>query len=292
MPIKQNPFSLYDFLGYLLPGALFLHSLSIIFPQAFSALLDSSLLSLPSTYQIALTLIAAYLGGHIIGVISSYTIETSYIRKNGHPSRKLLKHEEVKKENTHRAINRLWDFQIFLAESISKILANNPSFKAKALDDHLIEMIERKINHYFEKDHKSSFSNEIFKDEYFHHIYHYCVEHSNNHLPKIQNYVALYGLMRNAACVCLITAWGLLCTSLNFKIDLTDSPSFGKLCFSLSTHNIYLAIAYLTAYSIMYLGFTKFYRRYSSEVIMAFSVTYKYSDPSHESLRRHIKADK
>lgn len=136
----------------------------------------------------------------------------------------------------------------------------------------VIEIIENKIKDYFVKNHRTKDTSEILTIEYFHHIYHYCVENSPNHLSKIQNYVALYGLMRNTAYVCAIAAWGTLINSGYFLITAIaqrDTPSFSIVKFII----LFTSIA---IFSIFYLGFSKFYKRYSTEVIMAFSVSYEY----------------
>lgn len=274
MPTKQNPFSLYDFLGYLIPGALLLYFFCLIIPEPLESLLSTQIKSIAITYQAALTLIAAYMLGQLLGVASSFTLEKSYIRKHGYPSRKLLGHKPTGESRPTKKIEFFWDTHISIAEKFSKLIVPDQSLSANTLEKPVIDIIENKIKDYFVKHHRAKDTDEILKIEYFHHIYHYCVESSPNHLSKIQNYVALYGLMRNTAYVCVISAWGIVINSgYFFAIALSQSktPSF-------SIEKSIAFFALIAIFSIFYLGFSKFYKRYSTEVIMAFSVCYEYEN--------------
>lgn len=272
MPTKQNPFSLYDFLGYLIPGALLLYFFSLMTPESLESFLNTHIKSIATTYQAAITLITAYMLGQLLGVVSSFTLERSYIRKHGYPSRKLLGHKPAGDKKPTKKIEFFWDAHTFIAEKISKILVPDQSFSATALEKPIIEIIENKIKDYFVKNHKTKDTSEILTLEYFHHIYHYCVENSPNHLSKIQNYVALYGLMRNTAYVCAISTWGILINSAYFfllSIFQGEAPSF-------SIIKLTMLFVSISLFSIFYLGFSKFYKRYSTKVVMAFSVSYEY----------------
>ena len=80
------------------------------------------------------------------------------------------------------------------------------------LDDELISIIKAKVesliknigqipnpNKYsLEKDH-----------DFFRFVYHYAVEHAQNHLPKMQNYVALYGFLRTISLI-FVSVWWLI----------------------------------------------------------------------------------
>ncbi|GAC1039004.1 hypothetical protein thsps117_37620 [Pseudomonas sp. No.117] len=241
-------------------------------PESLESVLNTHLKSIATTYQAAITLITAYMLGQLLGVVSSFTLERSYIRKHGYPSRKLLGHKPAGDKKPTKKIEFFWDAHTFIAEKISKILVPDQSFSANALEKPIIEIIENKIKDYFVKNHKTKDTSEILTLEYFHHIYHYCVENSPNHLSKIQNYVALYGLMRNTAYVCAISTWGILINSAYFfvlAISQGEAPSF-------SIIKLTMLFVSISVFSIFYLGFSKFYKRYSTEVVMAFSVSYEY----------------
>ncbi|MDF6195584.1 hypothetical protein NLO19_24490, partial [Escherichia coli] len=91
--------------------------------------------------------------------------------------------------------------------------------------------------------------------------YHYVYEFSKQHQTKIQNYVALYGFCRNICLIFIISFW-------------LSVPTF---IYRLCTHSDYLysllsiMLSFFFVY-VFYVGFVKFYRRYTLEVLMAFAV--------------------
>ena len=92
---KQNPFSLYDFLGYLVPGTVFLFGSVLLHSVATSngwpsmAWLHSfEMFSHASLYVPFVFL--SYLLGHVISFISAATIERFSIWTIGYPSRFLM----------------------------------------------------------------------------------------------------------------------------------------------------------------------------------------------------------
>lgn len=92
--MKQNPFSLYDFLGYFIPGASLIYLVYIIGLFKSNECLDLNLIlnSLPTinTSGILLFLIIAYVLGHLMSYISSISVEIYANWKYGYPSRYLL----------------------------------------------------------------------------------------------------------------------------------------------------------------------------------------------------------
>ena len=91
MDLKQNPFSLYDFLGYLIPGALFLYTAEVVvvsfevtkvadYPnllqmvKAVVEAMDNRLVMLSWHTYIPLTILA-YTVGQILSFLSSISIE-------------------------------------------------------------------------------------------------------------------------------------------------------------------------------------------------------------------------
>jgi len=79
MEFKQNPFSLYDFLGYFVPGALFLYGLYFALAlHSRTQAVFSSLSDLVDFSRIELYLpfiLSAYLVGHILSFMSSIIVE-------------------------------------------------------------------------------------------------------------------------------------------------------------------------------------------------------------------------
>ncbi|MDQ7985956.1 hypothetical protein QYS36_13510 [Pseudomonas sp. G34] len=289
MPSKQNPFSLYDFLGYLIPGALLIYiafGLNDLFYQL--SYINKLSVFFRSTQGIMPLIIFSYMAGHIIGIVSSYTIENAYVDRYGYPSRQILSstYKQVKKEKLKLFKESPFTFlSTYLAEKTIRILIRSDIFKAKTLESQLDNITLKKIKHYFIKNHKCDDIESLINSEYFHHIYHYCVENSSAHLSKIQNYVALYGLFRNTAFVALLTAWAFIFeTSKNLAVSIYRYKSLPDF----SPTYLLLGAASFLCFSILYLGFSKFYRRYTSEVFLAFCITYQYEKNERQSLRAQI----
>jgi hypothetical protein len=97
--------------------------------------------------------------------------------------------------------------------------------------------------------------------DFFRYAYHYAVENAPNHLPKMQNYVALYGFLRTLTLISVIFFWSIfwyLCT--------------GKLSLCIAFE--WLIFSSLLSY-VLYMSFVKFYRRFSLEALMALATTFK-----------------
>ncbi len=92
--------------------------------------------------------------------------------------------------------------------------------------------------------------------DYLRLLYHYVYENSERHASKLQNYVALYGFTRNVSFIFIILFWVQI-----FSLNID------KIQVSLIPIVLFCILAYL-----FYLGFIKFYRRYSLEAIMATSI--------------------
>tara|TARA_Y100001949_G_scaffold121613_1_gene103430 strand:+ start:1344 stop:1601 length:258 start_codon:yes stop_codon:yes gene_type:complete len=77
--------------------------------------------------------------------------------------------------------------------------------------------------------------------------------------------------MRNTALAAIVPFWIVVTTS------MIESYNAAQQNVSVTFSHSKAAIAILSffAFSILYYGFTKFYRRFSLEVIMAFSTCYK-----------------
>lgn len=291
--MNKNPFSIYDFLGYLFPGAFvltLLYYFHVNKVENFSNLSDyyagiviclrkirsldlsASQLSILFTVEV----IVAYIFGHLIGYLSSITVENLTIWFFGYPSEYLL-------ENTNKCMflrdikaiykkkDNLWQLKITtkiivkifvlfgllpitIALGFLRILRMDDFF-IKKLDNFLVDAINKK---------KVSLSNELNipnPTEYGHvdyHrvIYHYVYENLPNHQKKLDNYVALYDFLRSLTLIFNIV----------FLIVIYQTISSG---FCNIVSRGWILILLLTLVFITYMGFAKFYRRYTLEVFMA-----------------------
>jgi hypothetical protein len=265
---KQNPFSLYDFLGYLIPGIIFFYtvynftSFGNIFTDFFETKDGfSNFAIVHEVFLIAL----CYVLGHALSLISSMLIEQFLIYSYGYPSSFLLCKTKIKYLDTATTLKKLGRsllavvlFPIFVADwIIIKKLEYTP-VTPRPVGDKLKEYLLEKISLFFNNTYASA---DQFKldGEIFRVLYHYCLENRPNHVAKFQNYVALYGFTRTMCFVFLVAFWLGLFALLNGGIR------FDVFLISLAVHS-FLAI-------VFYFGFIKFYRRFTLEVLMAFAAT-------------------
>ncbi len=290
MRTTQNPYSVYDLLGYLIPGLLSILGTSLMFDNDFSkgqltaGFWKSINIDAFSLNHIVPLLIIAYLTGHLLSYLSAMTIEKFSIWSIGYPTEYLLhnlknkqqkkslfKFEFLKKYYTPdkkpnffiyvlRSLLLILLLPLFLPLSIASLLLNMHITIKKPMDSYLASYSMMKIKSYY-KNENFKLKNKFLKEfDWFRPLSHYVTENYPQHAQKIQNYVALYGFNRN---ICLMTIsffWFLL-----FKSILENQ----FLCY----FPIFLVFMFLAV--VFYAAFNKFFRRYSLEVIMAFSTNWK-----------------
>lgn len=268
--MTQNPFSFYDFLGYLIPGGLFLFILFLfsieINPGYVESILNHILKykEIISVFMYVTLIVLSYILGHFISILSSCLIEKYMNSKLGYPSTYLFSPKsplKIKRRGT--------GFQIF--NFIRRVFLFPVSILDKAechkttLHPILIKAFWPQIRNGYINNFSVStlYRRKGLRGDLFRLAYHYVYEHSKNHQLKIQNYVALYGFCRNITFVFLASAWLIMCLApLSYLIDINIRLlPFGP-----------LFLFFLAASRVFYYGFVKYYRRYSLEVLMAFAV--------------------
>lgn len=269
--MKQNPFSFYDFLGYMIPGAVFLYLTILIFRESdFLSTFHINDMSNSSNQLVNFipAVICAYLTGHVLAVGSSAVIESFSKRTNGYPSTFLFAVKPdfyIEKDFFIKTMGWfvLWIIILpisFLQIVLKDILKIEIFNQAKSLPDELRKVTFKKCTKILESEIGVDISKMKLEKgidgDYLRLLYHFVFENSERHSGKLQNYVALYGLTRNVSFVFVLVFWG--AASSMFKGDIPFNP---QLLFFLS----------LLSY-VFYIGFVKFYRRYSLEVIMAASI--------------------
>lgn len=273
--MNQNPFSLYDFLGYLIPGGLFLYVLyfcgitldwDVIIQLKKAAIAQESTLSLLGYSSIV---ILAYIIGHAIAICSAFLVEKYMNDTLQYPSIYLFweLNNEFKDE-----VKKGWGRKLkyFIIKAILcpiwllDIITFNKLYSRELTKELATPLWDKLTNSYlkiFSVDLNQLKTSYALQGDLFRLAYHYSYEYSSNHQPKIQNYVALYGFCRNVCLVFLIFFWVALCT---FIINLMSANT--------SHFNLIATLVMLLMTYIFYCGFVKFYRRFSLEVFMAFSV--------------------
>ena len=276
MGLKPNPFSLYDFLGYLTPGAIFLYGFMAAYgyaePEANIFDYVASKLDIERAEVYIPFVLAAYTIGHVLSFISSVTVERYSIWAFGYPSKYLLGlshagyYDKKMEKRCLRCVVRTVIAIILGPVSLPDWLLGEKvglrDLYAKKLDKLLITALRGKIDNLMsECTGKSKDYGTASEHDFFRYAYHYAVEHAPNHLPKMQNYVALYGFLRTLTLLSVIFFWWL------FVHAVTGTFNFLQIIVFVSTS--------MTVCYVLFLAFVKFYRRFSLEALMALAVSYK-----------------
>lgn len=275
--MKQNPFSFYDFMGYMIPGAVLLYLFAFIFgtTELFSTFnLDSSTSNTNQLVSFIPAVICAYLLGHVLAIGSSAVIESFTNITNGYPSEFLF---DVKPKG-YFAVKSNWDkfgrlvlWIIILPISLFKLILKDilkigMFNQAKSLPDPLRQAVFNRckgtLNDQIEVDTNAMDISKGIDGDYLRLLYHFVFETSERHAGKLQNYVALYGLTRNVSFVFILTFWGAAYAMCKGMLDFKP---------------FLLLVLAVFSYAF-YIGFVKFYRRYSLEAVMATSVFVKSED--------------
>lgn len=276
MDLKQNPFSFYDFLGYFTPGALFLYGLIAAYAHAqpgtdvLSYIAAKLSFEQPEIY--IPFILVAYAIGHFLSFLSSISVERYSIWAFGYPSKYLLglRHAGYYAIEEKREIRGL--MRTLVALLLAPIVAMDWLLGAKAglrdlyakkLDLLLIAALKGKLLKLMGEHANitpSDYGNAAEAD-FFRYAYHYAVENAPNHLPKMQNYVALYGFLRTLTLLSVVVFWGIVWHAIRGTFTYPQSW-------------VLLVSSMLISY-VLFMAFIKFYRRFSLEALMALAVSYQ-----------------
>lgn len=287
----KNPFSIYDFLGYLFPGILFVLMLLEVFTDkdilSIDSLLDSGQAVKLSLESYFLFVIISYVAGHIVAYVSSLLVEDFANRIFGYPSKYLLHKGNATIKDmwmryfgtsvstgnnfTKRIIK--WAkiglkgiiFLLLLPVTLSVFtigyLFEINDFITRPLNDYLIDAIKEKTKKLandlkiINGDLPADADNHRF-------VMHYAFINVKECQPKVGNYIALYGFLRCMSLLaCILFDYllikGLLSINVHYDFDWYAI--------------LRIFSSFLTAY-ILFLGFVKFYRRNTLEDYMTILV--------------------
>lgn len=271
---EQNPFSFYDFLGYLIPG--FLSLLIAYYIQQLQKgyefiCIISNLEIEPSLTQSVILIIVSYFVGHILNFISSITVEKYSYWKYDYPSKYLMGIQHSKDYFIGPTHVRIWRFivglilfPIVIGDYVfGKKLSFSDIF-VKKLDSFLIQAIKTKGIKLFLKLNLNVPAGRI-RDYDYHRIFaHYVVQNSEATNGKTSNYLALYGYLRCMSTILSFSFWitfYYLCKSV---MEYTSIRGY----ISEQIHMIYTLFTLIILCYICFMAFMKFYRRYSLENLM------------------------
>jgi len=272
--MKQNPFSLYDFLGYAIPGLFFVYAVFIIntFKQTNIESIADGFKTIPSLSLegIVLVLLISYSLGHILNFISSITIERFGVWKYGYPSKFLLG-LKIDKFNMHlRTFHGVvWGIALLILllpiALLDLVLGNWLGFKffyGRPVDSHLRDVIMLKVDQLATilgltpaNGIGTANGNKV---DFFRIVQHFTFDYSTNHQSKFTNYIALYGFLRTMTLLMILLFWYTIVHAL-IVWEFKDTT------FLISGLSSFIAYIFFMAYM-------KFYRRYTLEGFMALVV--------------------
>ncbi|MBD5292831.1 MAG: hypothetical protein HDS23_06255 [Bacteroides sp.] len=296
--MKQNPFSLYDFLGYVFPGALALMIIAFFNSStdkdSIKSILSSGIGFLQSSRNsgmldlveetVILTIIA-YVLGHIIAYLSSLTVESYSIWLFGYPSTFLLNDscepqrglywqlEPVSGNTIQKCVELVWRcivgaflLPVTLCYLIMGKLMGMKNFFTKPLD----KTLRTAINDNQQKLAESLGISKQQGDDFHRVVYHYEYERQTHHMPKLDNYVALYGFLR---ALTFIMASTTLWITIVYII-----PTLGIEGKVVDWSLVWLFISLVLLTYICFMAFMKFYRRFTLESFMCLVVDNSYKE--------------
>lgn len=293
--MSKNPFSIYDFMGYLFPGMM----CYIIIAYCFRMGLDISEISnfdnlrkLVKDSQMEFNLeksviiiVIAYILGHIMSYLSSVTIELFARKVFGYPSEYLLERERSRNwwkmlkaffASKAHSSNKKWALikttlrfimKVFIALLLFPISFSTFTFAyffdingwiVRPLDDYLKNTL--KVKEYRLANRLGINHPDVNQECDYHRIVmHYVYLNIPNSQRKTDNYVALYGFLRSISFV-FCTTFFVIGTYAMTTINCSET--FDKDL--LLTLFLFFTLSY-----ICFLGFVKFYRRFTLENYMA-----------------------
>lgn len=268
--IKQNPFSLYDFLGYFIPGALLIYLLIFVTnidTSVFEFDINEFILNENSMkfQNLLFFIIISYAVGHLVNFLSSLLVERFANWIYDYPSKYLLK---IQKEFRFKTISikriLIW-ISILPVSIFDLILGQLFKFKnlyTEHLDDFLIHCIKQKglrlINRHFKIESERKESEKIDNYDFFRIFHHYAFENTKSHQFKMVNYVVLYGFLRSLTLISVIIFW-----YLSYLMIFNNNEYI----------NLYHILIISIVSYLFFMAFMKFYRRYTLESLMVIAIS-------------------
>jgi hypothetical protein len=293
MRVERLPFTVYDVLGYLVPGTFALW-VAFVFVKKMNtkAILTSNALNIvgPGSegvyFALFIFLIAAYATGHLVGLLSSISVEKLAVEYFGYPSRFLTANSEkefsliIASNMQNYSFKRIrvkfaklfcWPIWIFIKLLIFTELY---TIFMKLLNNNIVSKFKFRLK-----------SLEIeagkFDDfEWWKGVEFYIINNIPHAFTRMYNYLTIFGFCRNFSFIFIVIS-NLYAAKFICKIFptydglVTHEGRFGQWHWEIQANwDWSLLIASLGSgliASLFFLGFLKFYRRYSEEAILALS---------------------
>lgn len=289
--MNKNPFSIYDFLGYLFPGLIFLvmiffisHTKSAPIDEYFDFWKYKVLLKSGKEYDwwesTVFIIVSSYVVGHIVAYLSSSTVEYFTNHLFGYPSHYLL-HEEV---NNYGSVfsryfssptlgNFVWRILVMLillpvtfVMLVLGIKFSLINFIVRPLDDYVRNSILHKLN---ELSNTLSLQQpDVNSNADYHRIVmHYVYLNISACQRKVDNYVAMYGFLRAITLIVCIFIDYMLVDQIIYSIEILKANGFAHS--TINWDGVWIFVVMVVVANLLYMGFVKFYRRFTLENYMA-----------------------
>lgn len=296
--MNKNPFSIYDFLGYLFPGLVVLlavvyvyysecDSINCLFSvRNFEKVFTEELL-FTKWQATAILIVLSYIAGHIIAYLSSVIVEKFSNSLFKYPSIFLLhsddsESEEISRWRDFRRLSRryfrfarnfgskFWRvvvFFILLPVSVPMLLGvllSLNKFIVRPLDEYIRNSILGKLNRLAEK--LQITPPDVNSEEDFHRIVmHYVYINIPNCQRKTDNYVAMYGFLRAMTLIaCLLFDYYFVkMVAISIIAAFSDVIEVSFDLYALINFILLSVIC-----NILFMGFVKYYRRFTLENLM------------------------
>jgi hypothetical protein len=292
MRVERLPFTIYDIVGYFLPGAALLASIVVVlFPDTLAVFHHNGhhngggiIIPVYEWVVIGVFLsIISYALGYCIALISSEGIENSVIKTFGYPSEFLVRgscNPEGNYKDDVSFVRKMFLLHYLLRRPSGGWVRDRfESIFVKKLTKPVIKRLGERLKERFGIDIEC-----VDGEEWFSLIRHYVMNNNHPAFLRMYNYMTVYGFCRNFSaalyCSIVILFFGLIVPSILLSLNLNwldlswldmNRRVSIKACF---------AIALMIPLSgMLAANFAKFYRRYSHEAILAF-VTMEDPKPS------------
>lgn len=288
---NKNPFSTFDFLGYLFPGALGLimfyvlsdglkhpnieglHEFAIV-----KSIIEGNVI-IGSVFFV----IFSYVAGHLFSYVSSVTVELFYTWCYGYPTDYLFSdNQDAPKSHPiipdwisirhiiWRLLICLSIYPVLLAHCLFEKTLKIERFITKPLTQEPQRVIKNKVRDYFVK---MGFRQDLFQQdkmpeeniECHRFVMHYVYEHCKEHIVKFDNYVALYGFLRSLTFILSLSFIFKLFLFVRSNNILTSETLPQLQCIDISGWASFLVLIILISLSLL------FYKYIFDEVEFSFS---------------------
>ena len=297
--MNKNPFSFYDFLGYLFPGLIAMMVIAYIVFLGLSASIEDyfNIKNFISMFKdkvdvnwwesTVVVIVLAYIFGHIVAYLSSTIVEYFANRSFGYPSYYLLHEGESSGMRMWRRYLRIWGryfkedknfgnilwrilvLIILFPVSFGILLLGIPlsieKFIVRPLDEYVRNSIQNKL---------CSLSVKLgisrpdvnSRADYHRIVMHYVYLNIPNCQRKTDNYVAIYGFLRAITLISCMFFDYLLGRQLMTVVEFCSNERVGG---EVNVNAILILLGMLVLCNVLFMGFVKFYRRFTLENYMA-----------------------